>query len=210
MYPSAFNCASHLSIEVLRKQWEMLDWLGRVEPLRCLLPSPFSFSGELSIRRIQSSLWMESVFIAGETKTIFCWFNESKDETEAKDKEVLANGISGMPGRKLIEAVSFFCKWLGKWEGRRGGGRWEEEESGKVNDAFHSSSTSLMLTSIISFVQVQLIQCKLASWAPTAACSLWAVCAHCSTLPSALHRALCRAGHCNTLWDCTAQRRRSG
>ena len=44
---------------------------------------------------------------------------ESKDETEAKDKEVLANGISGMPGRKLIEAVSFFAS--GSASGRGGG-----------------------------------------------------------------------------------------
>ena len=69
---------------------------------------------------------MESVFIAGETKTIFCWFNESKDETEAKDKEVLANGISGMPGRKLIEAVSFFAS--GSASGRGGGEGGDEKK----------------------------------------------------------------------------------
>ena len=51
---------------------------------------------------------------------------ESKDETEAKDKEVLANGISGMPGRKLIEAVSFFAS--GSASGRGGGEGGDEKK----------------------------------------------------------------------------------
>ena len=61
-----------------------------------------------------------------------------------------------MPSRKLIEAMSFFASASVLVEGVG-----SKEESRKVNvNAFHSSATSL---SVISFVQLQLIQCKLAS-----------------------------------------------